>query len=88
MTNSPLVCITFKKILVIISTSTFGTKRCILDTLASAMLWCQDAKAGMKICSGFTFQWFKIIFRIRLCMIMCLSLEMKHGQLPACQQGS
>lgn len=59
MTNSPLVNITFKKILFIMSTSTVCMGSSSLDRLADAMLCCPDEKAAIEIGSGFNFQGFK-----------------------------
>lgn len=70
----PLMRRTFIRILFIPSTCKVGPgTSSILERLAHAMIWCQDEKAVLEICSGFDFQWFKRFLRIRLCMIIFLS---------------
>lgn len=85
MANFSLVHRIFKKILLIISTVCLGSSS-ILDRLTHAMIWSQDEKAGLEICSGFNFQWFKRFLRIKLSMIMYLSLE-EAWATPSMQAG-
>lgn len=75
MTNSPLVCITLKKTLFLISTPKVCREiSSILDRLAYAMTWVRMKRLTQRYDLGLISRVEKIL-RIRLCMIMCLSLD-------------
>lgn len=59
MTNFPLEHRTFKRTLFISTSKVCLGRPSIFDRPVYAVIWYQDEKAGIEICSWFNFQWFK-----------------------------